>query len=65
VIAVSTPSFDFSKIRSNDRLIVSVKTYVPAIRVTPSAMARAVSPRRSLRVRSPRSATFLTVRPPP
>jgi hypothetical protein len=65
VIAVSTPSLDFSKIRSNERLIVSVKTYVPAIRVTPSAMASAVSARRSLRVNSPRRATFRMVRRPP
>ena len=52
------------KILSNDRLIVSVSTYVPAISATPSATASAVSARRSLRARKPFSATRIIRRPP-
>src|SRR3954462_13426891 len=58
VIDASVPFADWVKIRSNERLIVSVKTYVPAISVTPSATASAVRISRSLRAKSPRSATF-------
>src|SRR6185436_5110387 len=58
VIDASVPFADWVKIRSNERLIVSVKTYVPAISVTPSATARAVRTRRSLRANSPRRATL-------
>src|SRR4051794_2317212 len=58
VIDASVPFADWVKIRSNERLIVSVKTYVPAISVTPSATASAVRISRSLRANSPRRATL-------
>src|SRR3954453_12711642 len=58
VIDASVPFADWVKIRSNERLIVSVKTYVPAMSVTPRATASAVSTRRSLRANSPRRATL-------
>jgi hypothetical protein len=58
VIDASVPLADSVKIRSKERLIVSVKTYVPAMSVTPRATASAVSTRRSLRANSPRRATL-------
>ena len=60
VTEASVPFADCVKIRSNERLIVSVKTYVPAMSVTPSATASAVRITRSLCANSPRSATFRT-----
>ena len=57
VTATSVPLFEATKILSNDALIVSVNTYVPAMSVTPSATASAVSARRSLREQSPRRTT--------
>jgi hypothetical protein len=65
VTDASVPFADSAKMRSNERLIVSVKTYVPAMSVTPSATASAVSTSRSFRANSPRSATFLTTSRPP
>jgi hypothetical protein len=58
VMAASVPLLASEKIWSNDELIVSVKMYVPAMRQTPRATARAVSAMRSLRANSPRKATF-------
>src|SRR3954454_6375890 len=58
VIDASVPFADWVKIWSNERLIVSVKTYVPAISVTPSATASAVRISRSFRANSPRRATL-------
>ena len=64
VIDASVPFADSVKILSNELLIVSVKTYVPAISVTPRATASAVRTSRSLRAKSPRRATLRTNRPP-
>ena len=65
VMAASVPLFEATKILSKDALIVSVNTYVPAMSVTPSATASAVSARRSLREKSPRRTTLRMPSPRP
>ncbi len=65
VIDASVPFADSVKILSNELLIVSVKTYVPAMSVTPRATASAVRTSRSLRAKSPRRATFRMANRPP
>ena len=56
----SVPVLACAKTSVNERLIVSVKMYVPAIIATPSTTASAVRAVRSGRARRPRRATRLT-----
>jgi hypothetical protein len=62
--ATSVPVFACAKTSVKERLIVSVKMYVPAIIATPSTTASAVRAVRSGRARRPRSATRLMIRRP-
>src|SRR5437899_1357858 len=62
VIWTSTPLTAAAKIRSKERLIVSVRMYVPAISATPRTTAvavRTVRSRRSPRLRSDTRSTVL------
>jgi hypothetical protein len=62
VMMTSAFLYDCEKIELNAPLIVSVRTNVPLAMATPSTIAVAVSAARSLRPRSPFSATFSTWR---